>query len=189
LLPAVIAAAVAVIAASLLIGALRDHPILHRSESGPAVGADVATAALWHTDSFPVGASGHLSKKERVRFDVQKERVRVTVRDLSDALALDPGRMPDAVERLVTKAAAPALLKAAPSMPKDATEITAIKRTGRIGLQAPRFAAAAAEVNVIMQASFEGRIVKWRNHFDLWLERADGEWRVIAFDLDRTQLR
>jgi hypothetical protein len=174
--------------ASFLIGALRDHPMVRPSESGPAVGADVATAAVWHTDAFPVGNNGPLSKKEKAGFANQKARVRITVRDLADALAWDQGRLPDAVDRLLTKSAATSLLKAAPSLPKDAESITALKRTGRIGIQGPRFAAAAAEVNVVMQGSFESRVIKWRNHFTFWLQRSAGGWRVIAFDLDRTQL-
>lgn len=189
LLPAVVAAAVAVIGASLLIGALRHHPIVRPDASGPVVGADVAAAAVWHTDAFPVGASGHLTKKQSARFTHQKDRVRVTVRDLADALALNPGRLPDAVDRLLTKTAAPSLLTAAPALPKDAADITVLKRTGRIGLQAPHFAAAAAEIDVVMQGSIKGRVIKWRSHFTFWLQRSKSEWRVIAFDLDRTQLR
>lgn len=189
LLPAVVAAAIAAIGATLLIGAMRDHPLVKAGTTGPAIGADVAEAAVWHTDAFAVGTGKHLTKKESARFTKQKERVRVAVRDLADALALDPGRLPDAVDRLMTKGAALSMLKAAPAMPKGAEAITALKRTGRIGIQAPHFAAASAEVKVVMQGSFEGRVIKWQNHITFWLERSDGEWRVIAFDLDRGQLR
>ena len=191
LLPAVAAAAVAVIGASLLIGALRDNPIVvAEGEGGAAVVApDIADAAIWHTDAYPVGASGHLSKNESAAFKRQKERVRVNVRDLADAIALDPGRLPRAAQRIMTGPAAASLLKAAPALPKGAEEITALKRTGRIGIQAPRFAAAAAEVSIVMQASIEGRIVKWRDEFTFWLQRADGEWRVISYELDRMEIR
>ena len=186
-----IATAAAVIAASLLIGALRANPMVVTEGSGPvdvaAPGAAVADAAVWKTDSYPVGASGKLSKAEAARFKHQKDRVRATVRDLADAIAIDPGHLPRAARRLMTRSSAAALLKEAPGVPKGAAEVTALVRRGRVGIQAPRFSAAAAELQVVMQATIDGRVVKWRDSFRFWLQRADGVWRVIAFDLDRVQ--
>jgi hypothetical protein len=189
LLPAVVAAAVAVIGASLLIAALRDHPIVDRDGPAPeaATGADVAEAAVWRTDAYPVGASGKLSKKESARFKNQKVRVRATIRDLADAIVVHPGRLPRAARRLMSNASAASLLKQVPGIPKGAEGVTAIKRTGRVGLQAPRFAAAAAEIRIVMQATIEERLVKWRDDYRFWLQRSDGRWRVIAFDIDRAQ--
>lgn len=190
LLPAVIAAAVAVIAASILIAALRENPIVtvrEPSAAEAATGADVAEAAVWRTDAYPVGASGKLSKKESARFKHQKDRVRATVRDLADAIVLDPGRLPKAAARVMTNASAAALLKQVPGTPKGAEGVTALKRTGRIGIQAPRFSAAAAEIHVVLQATVGERLVRWRDDYRFWLQRADGAWRVIAFDFDRAQ--
>jgi hypothetical protein len=186
----VIAAAAAVVGASLLIAALRHHPIevVAGSPSGSAIGADVAEAAVWRSDSFPVGASGALSKKEAARFDKQKERVRGVARDLTDAITVVPATLPKAASRLMTRAAAKALVAHASSLPKAAELVTVLKRTGHIGIQAPRFSAAAARMKVTMQASFDERIVRWREDFTFWIQRSKGAWKVIAFDLDRTQL-
>lgn len=189
LLPAVIAAAAAVIGASLLISALRSHPIDLSHGSGQAVGADVAAAAVWHTDAFPVGASGELTKLQSARFVHQKDRVRATVRDLSDALVVDPSRLERAASRVMAPAAKASLLKLAPRVPKGAEDITAMKRTGRIGIQAPMFASAATRTKIVMQAMIDGRVVSWRDDFTFWLQRSKGEWRVVAFDIDRTALR
>lgn len=190
LLPAVIAAAAAVIGASLLISALRSHPIVvSHGPGGQAVGADVAAAAVWHTDAFPVGASGELTKLQGARFMHQKDRVRATVRDLSDALVVDPSRLERAASRVMTAAAKASLLKLAPRVPKGAEDITAMKRTGRIGIQAPMFASAATRTKIVMQATIDGRVVSWRDDFTFWLQRSKGEWRVVAFDIDRTPLR
>lgn len=189
LLPAVVAVAVAVIGASLLIAVLRGNPIINRDAptTEAATGADVADAAVWRTDAYPVGASGKLSKKESARFKNQKVRVRASIRDLADAIVVHPGRLPRAAGRLMSKAAAASLLKQVPGLPKGAEGVTAIKRTGRVGLQAPRFAAAAAEIHIVMQATIDERLVKWRDDYRFWLQRANGEWRVIAFDIDRAQ--
>jgi hypothetical protein len=186
----VIAAAAAVIAASLVISALRAHPIVVTEGADPSdsvPGAAVAEAAVWKTDAYPVGASGKLTKAEAARFKHQKDRVRATVRDLADAIAIDPGRLPRAARRVMTAASAAALLREAPGMPKGAEDITALQREGRIGIQAPRFGAAAAELQVVMQATVGDRVVKWRDDFTFWLSRSDGTWRVIAFDLERVQ--
>lgn len=189
LLPAVVAAAVAVIIASLLIATLREHPVVisRGRSSGAITGADVAEAAVWHTDSYPVGASGKLTKKQSAHFKHQKVRVRATVRDLADAISLDPGRLPRATARVMTAAAARSLLQAAPGMPKGAEAVTAIKRSGRVGIQAPGFSAAAAEIHITMQATIDDRLVTWKDTLTFWLTRAKGEWSVISFDLDRQQ--
>jgi hypothetical protein len=188
LLPAVVATAGAVIAASLMIGALRDGATLAATTSArPAAGADVAQAARWRTDSFPVGRGGGLSKKERARFKQQKDRVRAVVRGLADALVIEPAGLTQAARRVMTKTSATALVRQAPRMPKNAESVTVIARGGRIGIQAPRFSAAAAQLHVVMRATIGDRLVKWRDDYRFWLQRKDGAWRVIAFDLDRTQ--
>jgi hypothetical protein len=187
LLPAVVTAAVAVIAASLVIATLRDHPV-ELNLSNPFTQEAAAAPAVWHAHAYAVGTP-HLSKKEKVRFQAESQSVRRGVRNLADALALDPTKVSAVAERLLTKDAAHSLVKAAPGIPKNAEAITAMKRTGRIAIQAPHFAAASAEVKIIMSASFEGRAIRWRNDYTFWLQRNDGKWRVIAFDLDRTQLR
>jgi hypothetical protein len=187
-LPAVIAAAAAVVAASLLIGALRHHPIVISGGTDKAVGPEVAEAAVWHTDAFAVGASGPLSKKESNRFVAQKDRVRATVRDLADAFAIAPEKLPDVATRVMTASAAASVVKRAQAMPEGAEQVTVLRRVGRIGIQAPHFAAAAADIKVVMQATIDGRVVKWSNKLTFWLQRDNGEWRVIAFDLDRSQL-
>lgn len=191
LLPAVIAAAAAVIAASLVIGALRAHPIVvtegSRTTGAAAPGASVADAVVWRTDAYPVGASGKLSKMEATRFKHQKDRVRATVRDLADAITIDPGRLPRVARRVMTASSAASLLQQAPGIPKGAEEVTALERGGRIGIQAPRFSAAAAELHVVMKATIGDRVVKWRDAYRFWLQRSNGVWRVMAFDFDRVQ--
>jgi hypothetical protein len=88
----------------------------------------------------------------------------------------------------MTAAAKASLLKLAPRVPKGAEALTAMKRTGRIGIQAPSFASAAARMKIVMQATVEGRIVSWRDDFTFYLQRSKGRWAVIAFDIDRRPL-
>ena len=192
LLPAVIAAALAVITASVAIAVLRDHPIAttvtdsaleaRGSESG-----SIAVARKWVTHAYPVGADGRLAKPARVRFDNHKARLKLMVRDLSDALVIQRDRLPRTARKSMTDAAAGALVKQAPGMPRSAQEITIVKREARIGIQAPRFAAGSAEVRFIMRATINDRVVKWRDDYTFWLQRTSKRWHVIAFDVSRAQ--
>ena len=174
--------------AGLLIQALRAHPIVIATGSTPATTEILTDAASWATAARPVGALGKLTKPERRSFDKQRLRVRATVTTLADAIALHPeGNLSDAAGPLMSRAAARSLSKQAPSLPKGAEAITILQRSGRISVQAPRFSAAAAELQIVMRATVEDRVVKWRNDLRFWLQRADGKWRVISFDIDRAQ--
>ena len=188
LLPGVVAAAVAVMGASLMIQALRSDPIVVATGVPPATPQIVTEAAPWETGAKPVGSLGKLTKAERASFEKQRVRVRATVTKLADAIALHPeGALAAVAGRLMSRPAARSLSKQAPAMPKDADAIEIVERGGRISVQAPRFAAAAAQLHVVMKATVEDRVIKWRNDLTFWLERTDGNWRVISFDIDRAQ--
>ena len=189
LLPGVVAAAVAVMGASLLIQTLRSHPIVVAPDRGSApVEAVVMDAPPWGTSATPVGALGKLSKKERASFDIHRARVRATVTELADAVALHPqGKLSDIAGRLMSGSAARSMSEHAPVLPKGAEGIEIIRRSGRFSVQAPRFGAAAAQLHVVMRATVQDRLVKWRNDYTFWLQRAEGKWRVISFDIDRAQ--
>ncbi len=186
ILPAVLTAVAAVIAASLMIAALRDNPMTVFSLDGVEGPAPVTAAGPpWDTAAFPVGMHRALDRNQRARFEVQRARVRTVTHDLIDALMLDPSRITDAARSSMTSSAARAIRRAIPLTPERATAVEAIRRVGRIGIQAPAFKAAAAEMKVTLRAVVDGRTVKWRNNVTLWMERDGKSWRVLAFDLDR----
>lgn len=189
LLPGVIAAAVAIVGAGLMIQALRAHPIVVAGPGQPASAANtVADGVPWRTDARPVGAGRKLTKTERARFGVQKDRVRKTVRDLADAIAMHPtSNLSQSARRLMTGAAAGSLLKQVPAMPKGAEAVAIVERAGRIGVQSPRFAAAVAQLHVVTRATINDRVIKWRDDYRFWLQRDNKKWRVISFELDRAQ--
>jgi hypothetical protein len=128
---------------------------------------------------------GPLDKGQRARFEAQRERVRAVAYDLIDATLLEPGRLATAARGSMTAPAATAFKRAAPLVPAAASEVEAIRRTGRIGIQAPAFKAAAARMKVTMRAIVDGRTVTWRNNITLWMERDGKTWRVLAYDLAR----
>lgn len=186
ILPAVLTAVAAVIAASLTIAALRDNPVTVFSLDGIDVPAPVAVAAPpWDTAAFPVGMRGPLDRKQRARFETQRTHVRMVTQDLIDALMLDPSSLTAASRASMTSSAARAIRRAIPLVPARATAVEAIRRVGRIGIQAPSFKAAAAEMKVTMRGIVGERRVRWQDNVTLWMERDGKTWRVLAFDLDR----
>lgn len=186
ILPAVLTAVAAVIAASLMIAALRDNPVTVFSLGGIDVPPPVAAVGPpWATAAFPVGMHRALDRNQRARFEIQRARVRTVTHDLIDALMLDPSSITAASRASMTSSAAKAIRRAIPLVPARATGVEAIRRVGRIGIQAPAFKAAAAEMKITLRAIVDGRPVKWRDNVTLWMERDGQMWRVLAFDLDR----
>jgi hypothetical protein len=171
----------------MLLSALWANPVEVLTVGGPAAPVVPAVEALtpWDTATAAIGMHGSLDKSQRARFEVQRKRLRTTVEGLVDASILEPSTLGAAARKSMTASAATAFRKAAPLVPAKATAVEAIRRTGRIGIQAPAFKAAAATMKVTMKARVDGRAVTWRNNMTLWLERDGNEWRVLAFDFER----
>lgn len=187
ILPAVLTAAAAVVAASMILSALLANPVAVLTVGGGAAPVAPAVEATipWKTVTTPVSMHRPLDKTQRARFEAQRQKLRATVQDLVDASILEPSTLGAVARTSMTASAATAFRKAAPLVPQKATEVEVVRRTGSIGVQAPEFKAAAARMKVTMRGLVSGRPVKWRNNMTLWLERDDNKWRVLAFDLER----
>lgn len=189
LLPAVLAVALSVSVAGVALDNLKP------SSPGPAETAQQLAVpdlshAPWKTDLFPVGAAGPLNERQLKRFDAIRESLRPVVRNIADAIAFSSGDMKPWVTKLFTPEAMRALEDLRLRMPEGVTEVEAVSRRARIGIQAPSFRAAAARVRIGSQGTLSRRIVTWQDMLTLWLERGTrGAWRVIAFDLDRERDR
>lgn len=187
LLPGVLAASVAVVAASLLLAALRDNPVeALRLGPQPVPAVPAAEAgAPWDIATRPIGMHGKLDKAQKARFEAQRGRVAALIEDLVDASVLEPARLPAAVRGAMTQSAAAAFRKAVPAIPSQATNVEAARRSARVGIQAPAFRSAAARIKVTMRATIDGRPTTWRNDITLWMQREATTWKVLAFDLAR----
>lgn len=187
LLPGVLAASAAVIAGSLLLAALRDNPVEALTFGPPAApAASVAEAgAPWAFATRPIGMHAKLDKAQKARFQAQRGRVAALIEDLVDATVLDPGRLQAAVRGAMVPSAATAFRKTVPAIPATATDIRAVRRSARVGIQAPAFKSAAVRAKVTMRATIDGRLTKWRNDITFWMQREGKTWKVLAFDLAR----
>jgi hypothetical protein len=187
LLPRVVAACAAIVVASVAVAALGDDPA-PPPEAGAGRALVDISAVPWTTDVYPVGAAGPLRGIAKNRFDGQRDPIRTVVRNVAEAAVLSDGDIAPWVRALLTRPAAVALRADRTGIPPKASDVEMTMRRARIGMQAPAMRAAAARVRIEMRGSIDGRSVAWRDDLTLWLERSGGSWRVIAFDLDRTQL-
>ena len=187
LLPGVVAAALAVVVAALLMAALREHPpaaaLQREAQTPPAVPRVVA--APWRVAGFSVGAGLELSKKDKARFETQKPRARRVARAIAHSLTLGSPATVDKIDGFLTAAVARSIRRSAPGVPKNATDVTAVDRWGQIGLQAPRFNTAVANLRVKARAVVKERTVRWEDRVTLWLTRDNNAWKAIAFEIDR----
>lgn len=187
LLPGVLAAAASVVAASLLLAAIGDRPTVvsaGRPAPAPAVAVPVVTTP-WRTVAFSVGTGGSLSKPERARLAAQKPRARRVALEIGHGVTLGSPERLTALRGLLTPAAARSVRDAAPGLPNDATDVVVLRRSIRMGLQAPRFDTAVAHVEVKAKALVKQRRVRWVDGVTLWLAREDNKWKAIAFDIKR----
>lgn len=174
LLPAVLAAAIAIVGASFGIAALRDEAPGSGNGTGGVVAAEVVA---WDLKVFPVGTGGGLTRAQRARFESQRGEVTKIVRRVFDAwvLGLDNGM----IKKHFISAAINDAQKVDVTPPKDAFEILA--RTARIGIEGGVPRTAAADVTV----KGDG----WKARYTLWMERSEQGWKVVAFDIDRRPQR
>lgn len=172
LLPAVLAGAVAVVAASITIGALRDHSgVIARGRDAAPVIAGVLPR--WDMKVFPVGTGGGLTKAQRARFESQRFEVTKLVRRVSDAWLLNRSRSAT-IKRHFSENAQRAAAKLDLTL-KEGASILA--REARIGIAGGVPTSAAAEIRI------EGD--SWIDRATLWIRKHDEGWRVVAFDVDR----
>ena len=177
LLPAVVAGAVAVVAASITIAALRDHSgIIARGGNGE-VPVAIGTLPRWDMKVYPVGTGGGLTKAQRARFDAQRFEVTKLVRRVFDAWLLNKSRS-EMIATHFSEEARRAAEKLDPTL-KDGATI--LERGARIGLEGGVPTSAAAQIRIKGDS--------WMDRATLWIRKHGETWRVVAFDLDRRPVK
>ncbi len=173
LLPAIVAGALAVVAASITIEALRDHSGEVTRGGNHALPVAVAALPTWDMKVFPVGTGGGLTKAQRARFDTQRFELTKVVRRVFDAWLLNRSR-PEMLKRHFSDTALRAAEKMDLALKEEATIVA---RKARIGVEGGVPTSAAAEIKI------EGD--SWVDRATLWIRKHHDGWRVIAFDLKR----
>jgi hypothetical protein len=169
-------------------------PACDRSGEEVAGPTSTATApsikqARWDFDVRPSALlSKHLKKKDRERLMRQRGPLRKTVKEVYDALFLDPESTRDVIERRFVGSASRAMLSARAGVGAGATEVKTLRRKAAIGIDSSSGRRAAARVFIRARASIDGERIRMKHRSTLWLERSKGRWVAIGFQVNQEPL-
>ena len=172
--------------------ATNDEPVPRREPDRLLPSGDEAPAieqARWDIRSFPAGAAGRITAKDRRGVREQGERIARLVRRLYDALFLSPSRRQDVLEAGFTRRAARALERMKRvGLPQRAGRVKTLRRDARIGVDALNPRRAVATVSLRAKGVVGDKPFRVRHHAVLWLEKSNGRWSVIAFESDQRRI-
>lgn len=182
--PGVVVVAAATVTLGLLAftGAESPRPTFGR---GPGPLADVEPElpqAPWRVKTYPAGAGRAPRKADWKVVGRQKKHLEQTVTAVIDALVLSPENIRELSGNSLSRAAAQALARSDLTLPEKIEDIRTMKRRARIGLHYRGGKRAAAGVTVRLRAQVDGKKVRLLHSSNLFLQKRDGKWQVIAFD-------
>lgn len=157
----------------------------HRRGSALPVAAPEIEQAPWKVTFSAEGRFGKPTKSQREAFANQRKNVAAVITGIYDGIFLEPARLDAVVKASFSREAARSLRTNRLSFPKGATEVTTTYRRARIGLEAERANFAIGRVTVLATAMVQERKVELEHRSTLWLERAEGSWQIIAFDVEQ----
>jgi hypothetical protein len=159
--------------------------------AGPSSTATAPTIkqARWNFDVRPSAVlSKRLRKKERRRLMEQRGPLKRTVKEVYDALFLDPTKTRGVIERRFVGSASRAMLSARAGVGPGATEVKTLRRTAAIGIDSRSGRRAAAVVFIRARAFIDGDRIRMKHRSTLWLERVKGRWVAIGFQVSQEPL-
>ncbi len=178
--------AVALLAAAGLSLALylpnRPQPTTAAPETVAAPGV---VQAAWDVNSFPAGGKGvrHLSKKAKERLGKQREPLATLIKNVYDAMFLQPAALKQAIRANFAADAARRALDRHIGLPSGVEKVKLGRRTAKVGIHVQGASRAAASVVISGSAAKKDQKTRFRHRSTLWLERHGGKWKVIAFDV------
>ena len=181
--------AIGVILLALAVGAW----FLFRDEAGGSRGQDERSRgfgikqASWNIHVRAV-AGPALPDKKRGVSKKETKRLQRLIKSVYNAAYLRPDLMDKVVRKYIAPKAASAIRKRGPQIPNAARKIKTHKRTAIVGVDPRGSSRAAARVHVVASGENGGKKFKTISSDRLWLERSQGKWRVIAYDVSRKPL-
>jgi hypothetical protein len=140
--------------------------------------------APWRISTHASASLGKVTKKQRRALRGMAPKVEAAVRDIYDAMILSRTHLVEAAQQWMTPLAAREL-KASPPIPDVLKRVRTMRRGADIGIDVRTRRRAAAKVGVIFRAERGKQRMSFAHRGTLWLERMDGKWQVIAFDIDQ----
>jgi hypothetical protein len=159
----------------------------HRSTPAPRAPA-ILEQAPWRIQTYGMGGGSKLTKQQRGKLRAQRAPITRLVKDLHASLFLEPSTRKRIVGRVFTTSAARSFLSARPGLLGDAETVKTIRRWGRIGIQAIGARRAAGTVAIVARVDRGEEAVRLGYRSDLYFEKSNGRWRVVAFATDQRRL-
>ena len=160
------------------------------SSPAPARPAGLAAPGIeqakWRIHSSPAGTLNKPSRAERRRAADAGRRVGAVIKDVYDALYLEPAQLKASVRSHFLRSAGAALLRSRAGLPARARDVQTVVRKIDVSVQVPRTRHAVAEVRVVAKGTAEARF-RVVHRSTLYLERAKSGWRIVAFDLNQSR--
>ncbi len=157
----------------------------HLTASDYPVAAPDVEQAAWEVDYSSTGGFGQVSKQAKARYSTEKMRVGDAVTDIYDGIFLTPATLPEVIKRSFTIDAARSIDVKKLGFPAGASDVTTTTRAVEIALDATTARFAVSEVTIVAEASVENRVVEIKHQSTLWLERMEGTWKVVAFEVEQ----
>lgn len=182
------------IAAIVLLGAVAWAAVSrttadHLSRPDYPVAAPAIEQAEWRIDYAAQGRFGKLTKDQLARYAAQKVKAAALVQGVYDGIFLQAARLQQLIRDSFSADAARSLEAQKFGFPAGATDVKTTRRRARIALDAGTADYAIARVTVLAGGTVGKRTVEVEHRSTLWMERGEGGWKVIAFDLKQAPSR
>jgi hypothetical protein len=141
--------------------------------------------AQWRIKARPAGALDKVSAKQKKIIEQQEPAIKGLIRDVYDAAFIDPASLKAALNKNFLDGAATAVLKSDMGFPATAVDVRTLTRQARVDIDAARGTHAAAKIRIIAKGMVGDKVIRLSHRSLLWMEKNQGKWRVIAFEINQ----
>lgn len=158
--------------------------------AGPGVEGDAAIEqAAWQVKAYPAPNAAGITKDDREVFARERDEVVGAIQHLYDGLFLTPEAVDETVRATMTPAASKVLADSRIGLHDRVEDVKTTVRFVKVGIQVDEGLRAAAVVRVEAEALRKSSPIEVWHRAKLWLEKEDGDWKVVAFDAEQGRLR
>ena len=137
--------------------------------------------AKWRVHVFPSGLRNLAGRKQKKTAKQHGMRAARGIKDVYNAVFLEPSSIARSVRRHFERGAARAFLRAKTRLPRRMTRTQITYRSMHIGVDARFPKQAVATVKIFSRGIRDSQRVKLKHESTLWLERVHRGWKVLAF--------
>lgn len=189
LLPLVAAVVIAIVTSVALVKLGPGDATAEQASQPRQISVAAPYQADWEVQMVLVGTLGPVAPREKALLARQGPRVMTLVSNAYDAMFLEPYELRPVLSETFARPAARALRAAGIRLPDDIREVRFVRRSAHVGIDAAGGRSAAVEVIAKVRGRTPTRTITVLHRADLWLERTEGGWRVIAFSVDQEPVR